>query len=213
MTWVAKLLPKEEQFFPLFEQHAQKLLDAAKELRQLMQDDPGRISAHSDAIARIEKDAKDGARKTLDAVRLTFVTPFNRVDIKGLITEMNRCLREMRKAARSGMLFEAGPFDPGMQQLGGVIVECAELIKRAMPLLPDIDRKASDISAICAEIIAKRDRSDELFDRGLQQLSKHHGDDAAVLIKTSMICQQLEAVMDRLESIASAIHDVVIDQV
>jgi hypothetical protein len=37
VTWVARLLPKEEQFFPLFKDHADKLVTAAGTLQQLLE--------------------------------------------------------------------------------------------------------------------------------------------------------------------------------
>jgi hypothetical protein len=40
VTWVARLLPKEEQFFPLFEDHADKLVTAAGTLQQLLEGGP-----------------------------------------------------------------------------------------------------------------------------------------------------------------------------
>jgi uncharacterized protein Yka (UPF0111/DUF47 family) len=213
MTWVAKLLPKEEQFFPLFEQHAEKLVEGASVLRGLLHSGPRQAASDCEKLSRIEKDAKAGARQTLDAVRLSFVTPFNRVDIKGLITEIDRCLRDMRRTARASTLLATDAFEPAIQKIGDIIVECAEQVRRAMPLLPDIDRRANQIAEICGRITGEREQSDELFDQALKLLAKQGGNDSAELFKINAIYDRLEDVMDGLESIASLIHDVVIDQV
>ena len=79
MAWVARLMPKEEQFFPLFEQHANRLVIAAGTLKSLL-DGGAQTSRYCEELNRIEKDADKSARKVLDAVRSTFVTPFNRVE-------------------------------------------------------------------------------------------------------------------------------------
>ena len=122
MAWVARLMPKEEQFFPLFKQHADRLANAAGTLKSLL-DGGAQTSRYCEELNRIEKDADKSARKVLDAVRSTFVTPFNRVDIKSLISEMDGCLQNMRKTGRAASLFAFDRFEPCMQEIGDVIVE------------------------------------------------------------------------------------------
>jgi uncharacterized protein len=53
----------------------------------------------------------------LDAVRSTFVAPFDRVAIKSLINEMDGCLHDMHKTARAVSLFELDHFEPCMQAM------------------------------------------------------------------------------------------------
>jgi len=74
LAWVARLMPKEEQFFPLFKQHADRLANAAGTLKSLL-DGGAQTSRYCEELNRIEKDADKSARKVLDAVRSTFVTP------------------------------------------------------------------------------------------------------------------------------------------
>ena len=212
MAWVARLMPKEEQFFPLFKQHADRLANAAGTLKSLL-DGGAQTSRYCEELNRIEKDADKSARKVLDAVRSTFVTPFNRVDIKSLISEMDGCLQNMRKTGRAASLFAFDRFEPCMQEIGDVIVESAALVKRAMPLLSDVDRKAVEITDICLEIVARKERSDEIADRGLKSLVKHKGCEPMTFIAHSTIYEHLDGVVDRLASVGDNIHDVVIDQI
>jgi uncharacterized protein Yka (UPF0111/DUF47 family) len=126
-------MPKEEQFFPLFKQHADRLANAAGTLKSLL-DGGAQTSRYCEELNRIEKDADKSARKVLDAVRSTFVTPFNRVDIKSLISEMDGCLQNMRKTGRAASLFAFDRFEPCMQEIGDVIVESAALVKRHLQM-------------------------------------------------------------------------------
>ena len=212
MTWVARLLPKEEQFFPLFEHHADNLAGAAETLNELLQGGP-RTRQCCERLGRMDKDATQSARKVLDAVRSTFIAPFDRVAIKSLIMEMDGCLHDMHKTGRAVAAFEVDRFDPCMQEIGNVIVKCAELVKQAMPLLSDVDKKAVQITDICRDITARKEQSDEIADRGLKQLFTIKRGEPMMFIINATIYDHLEAVVDRLEAVGDNIHDVVIDQV
>ncbi len=82
------LMPKEERFLDHFSNHSQKIVDAAQALHDLMVPESD-ISAHCHKIYTIEGEADVIARATLLAIHRTFITPFDRSDIHGLITAMD----------------------------------------------------------------------------------------------------------------------------
>ena len=208
MNWVGRLLPKEEQFFPLFEQQAEKLAAAAGSLDRLLKERSG-----SEQLIEIEKDASSHARHVLDAIRTTFVTPFNRVDIRSLVSEMSACLHDMRKVGRVITLFDVSEVDEPMRKISALICESTQLVRQAMPLLSDIDRKAKEITDLCERIAAKKEECDEIVDEGLKAMVGDGRRDAMAFIAKSNVYERLSEVMDRLAAIADDIHDVVIDQV
>jgi uncharacterized protein Yka (UPF0111/DUF47 family) len=210
MTWVGKLMPKEELFFPLFEEHAKKLEAAAKTLDHLL-DSGSQTELCCDELNQIEKDANTSARRILDGVRTTFVTPFNRVDIKNLITEMDGGIHDMRKAGRAAALLSGDRLAPHMQQIGKFIVDGTGLVTKAMPLLKDIDRHAEEITDICRDISERKEACDDAVEDGLK-LIKEKNDPMAFFVQNA-IYDRLEAVTDRLQAIGNGIHDIVIDQV
>ena len=53
-----------------------------------------------------ENDADDVTREVLIAVRRTFITPFDRGNIRDLITSMDNSIDQMQKTAKAIMLFE-----------------------------------------------------------------------------------------------------------
>lgn len=212
MTWVARLLPKEELFFPLFEQHADRLSAGAHALRRLLQGG-AELERYCEELNSIDKEASTSTRKVLDGVRSTFIAPFDRVAIKSLIMEMDGCLHDMRKTGRAVSLFQVDRFEPCMHEIADVIVECARLVNLAMPLLADVDGKAVEITDMCREITAQKERSGELADRGVKALFQSKGGEPMSFIVNNMVYEHLEAVVDRLETVGNSIHDVVIDQV
>ena len=100
--------------------------------------------------------------KVVQAVRRTFVTPFDRGDIKALITSMDDAVDEMKKTAKTILLFEVTSFESNMVAMAEAIVQCAKLVARAMPLLSDIGRNAGQLTEICLQITQIEGRGDDL---------------------------------------------------
>src|SRR4051812_36856083 len=99
LNWFQALLPKEGKFFDLFEAHSITLVAGAVSLRRLLDggDDVPRYCAE---VAAHENDADLVTRDVLLAVRRTFITPFDRSDIRDLITSMDDAIDQMHKTAK-----------------------------------------------------------------------------------------------------------------
>jgi hypothetical protein len=80
LGWFQALMPREERFFTLFERHATIVVAGATALQGLLcgGDD---VASYCEEIFRREAEADEVAREVLQAVRRTFITPFDRTDI------------------------------------------------------------------------------------------------------------------------------------
>ena len=83
LTWFQALLPREQKFFDLFEAHAETLVAGAASLRHLLNGGET-VPFYCAEVARHENAADDITREVLLAVRRTFITPFDRSDIRNL---------------------------------------------------------------------------------------------------------------------------------
>jgi len=212
MGWFRRLLPHEDRFFDLFAQHAETLLLGSKALERLLAGDD--IQARCDEIMALEDRADELTREVLLAVRRSFITPFDRGNIKDLIQSMDDAIDMMRKTVKTVMLFEQGTFDPLMQQMGAVIVEAAVLTSQAIPLLERASANSRRLNELTEEVMRVEERADELYDRGLKQLFAQYGrsDPMAYLIG-SEIYAELEKVVDKFEDVANEISGIVIENV
>jgi uncharacterized protein len=86
-------------------------------------------------------------------------------------------------------------------------------VKRAMPLLSDIDHKAVEMTDICRDIAARKEHGDEIADQGVKALLENGGREPMAFIASSTIYGHPESVVDRMEEVADSIHDVVIDHI
>jgi len=212
LSWFRKLLPREDQFFDLFAQHSRTIVGAAEALNELLAGKD--IEHHCDRIVALENDADNITRDVLLAVRRSFITPFDRVDIKDLIQSMDDAIDMMHKTVKTIRLFEQTEFDPRMQEMGVAIVQAAHLIAEAVPMLSRINANAPRLMAITEEVTRVEGRSDELHDNGLKGLFVRHGaSNAMAYIIGSEIYGELEKVVDRFEDVANEISGIVIENV
>ena len=214
LGWFQALMPKEERFFELFARHSRTLVAGAEALRALLEGGE-KVPDYCRQIVAREHEADEITREVLLAVRRTFITPFDRGDIKDLIQSMDDAIDMMHKTVKTIRLFEQSDFDPLMQQMGGEIVKAADLISEAIPLLNKVGSNAHRLAAIAEEITRVEGRSDDLHDQGLKDLYRRHGvsGDAMAYMIGSEIYGELEKVVDRFEDVANEISGIVIENV
>ncbi|QCI66817.1 DUF47 domain-containing protein [Phreatobacter stygius] len=211
LGWFQALLPKEEKFYDLFEQHAATLVAGAHALEKLL-NGQGDIKAEIARIAAEEQRADDIARDVMLAVRRTFITPFDRSDIKSLISSMDDAIDQMRKTGKTITLFEVDRFEPSMQALGVTVVEAAGKVQELVPLLRAMNQNSTRINALVEEIGKIEERSDEIHDQGLKTLfASHRTSDTMAYIVGAEIYDHLEKVVDRCEDVAKTIAGIVIE--
>jgi len=161
-----------------------------------------------------EQDADDVTREVLIAVRRTFITPFDRVDIKNLITSMDDAIDQMQQTAKAVILFEVRIFEPPMREMGTLLVECANLVGQALPLMQSIGSNVAMLTAITEEVTKLEGRVDDLHDIGLKELFlKHRNANTMDFIVGAEIYDHLEKVADRFDDVANEINSIVIEQV
>ena len=130
MRWFHALMPKEERFFELFARHSQAVLAGAQALRAMLEGGAA-VERNYQIVMDREHEADDVTREVLIAVRRTFITPFDRGDIKNLITSMDDAIDQMQQTAKTIMLFEQRSFTPQQREMADAIVLCADLVREA----------------------------------------------------------------------------------
>ena len=128
MGWFRRLMPREDRFFDLFARHAETLVAGAQALQKLLAGDD--IEARCKEIMALEASADAITSEVLLAVRRSFITPFDRGDIKDLIQSMDDAIDMMHKTVKTVTLFEQTQLRSTDAGDGPVIVEAARLIGR-----------------------------------------------------------------------------------
>lgn len=212
LRWFQALMPREDRFFALYNQHAAILVKGAEALCELLKGGPG-VAEAARKVSAFEDEADTIARSLLLLVRRTFITPFDRTDIKDLINSLDDTIDEMKKTAKAVLLFEVEFMEPEMAEMGEHILRAAHLTVDAVALLGSLREDHAKLNALTEEIIRLEDNADTLNDNGIKALFKRHREgNAMTYIVGTEIYGHLERVMDRFETVAHRISSLVIEQ-
>lgn len=212
LRWFQALMPREDRFFGLFDRHAATLVDGSEALKSLL-DASASVPDASRRVMEFENQADTITRDVLTLTRRSFITPFDRSDIKELITALDDAIDQMQKTAKAIVLFEVAIFEPEMAQMGGIIVQAAKLTVDAVALLGSMRQQSARLNALTEEIIRLEENADGLHDLDIKSLyTKYRGGNAMDYIVGTEIYDHLERVMDRFEDVANCISGIAIEQ-
>jgi hypothetical protein len=213
LHWFRALLPKEERFFDLFDRHARTVVQGADALAGVLRGGE-ETAVYCQRVNELENDADQITREVLTAVRRTFITPFDRGDIKDLITSMDDAIDQMQQTAKAVILFEVSSFEPPMREIGTILVQCAKLIERSLPLLQSIGYNVATLTGLTEEVTRLEGAVDDLHDIGLKELFlKYRQSNTMDFLIGAEIYKHLEKVADRFDDVANKINSIVIEQV
>lgn len=204
-------MPKEEGFFRLFEAHAETLTKGAEAMRRML-DGGDETEIWRQAIIAYEGEADAVAREVLFAVRRSFITPFDRSDIRGLTNSLDDAIDQMQKTAKTIGLYEQRVFEPKMRELGDIAVQCAGLTVEAVALLPAMRKNHDRLNGLTERIARLESESDILYDDGMKALyARNREGDAMGFIVGAEIYDHLEKVVDRFEDVSTRINGILVE--
>ena len=209
-AWFQRLLPQRGDFFGMFEAHAATLVGAADALKRLATD-----GASPDQLLKEIQDhehrADDIIRAVLTAVRKTFLTPFDRGAITGLIGSMDDAIDEMLAAARAIDLYELRELKPEMKQIIDLISEAASVTEQAVPLLRDVSANGARLHKLTGRLVELEGEADDVHAAGLKQAFQSAKADPLQFAVAREVFKNLERVTDAFEDVANQIDGLVID--
>jgi uncharacterized protein len=153
-----RLMPREGNFFALFDNHADRIAEGSRELAQLMANfsEPLVRQKHLESIDAIEKSADKITHETIALLHKTFITPFDREVIHSLINQMDDILDLIQDVGESMLLYDIQEITPEAQQLADINQMCCDRVKAAVNLLTSMDNA---LKAMRIESCAQRCRN------------------------------------------------------
>ncbi len=203
-----RFMPTEGRFFDLFNEHAEQIVLASRELVLLMTigDD---IQRRAYEIETIEKRADRITQATIELLHKTFITPLDRDEIHQLITRMDDILDLMEDASQSIFLYDIQTITPEARKLAELCQLCGEQVKKAVGLLSNMNNSAAILVA-CDEIDKLESDADHVMRAAMAKLFRDEPDVRQV-IKLKAIYELLETVTDRCEDVANIIEGIVLE--
>ena len=201
-----RLIPKEESFFGMFEQAANRLVTAAGVLVEAT----ARVETlpeNAKRLERLEHDADQLTHELVEKVNRTFITPFDREDIYRLVTELDDVMDLMEAATERFILFKVQQILPQAQEIAKVIQQQVQQIQGVMPQLRHLKRDS--IMPHCVEINRLENVGDRLLRDAMASLFDGRHDPLTV-IKWRELYELMEEATDKCEDVANTIEGIVL---
>ena len=209
-----KLLPREGNFFQLFDQHGALIVEGARAFILLIEN-YANLELREKYAAEVGNAERQADRITAEVNRLlhkTFITPIDREQIHGLINAMDDILDLLQDATETLSLYDVRHMTDEVLRLGDLSAKCCERVQHAVSLLPQISRSEAAEAAIktCEEIDRLESDADRVMRAAMSKLFREQ-EDVRELIKLKAIYEQLESISDRCEDVANLIEGIVLE--
>ncbi|MGH2748488.1 MAG: DUF47 domain-containing protein [Actinomycetota bacterium] len=201
-----RLIPREESFFDLFEELAQKVAHGAAQLLDLLKDYSD-LDRKTGRILDTEHEGDELTHEVMRRLNTTFVTPFDREDIYRLASRLDDVLDHVEATAEFLQLHKIERPLPQMVALTETLHTAAEKTAAAMPGL----RKMKHMEEYWVEINRLENEGDRFYRRTIAELFS--GDYKAMdVLKWKDIIEEIEQAIDKLEDVANTVESIVLKQ-
>ncbi len=209
-----KLLPREGNFFEMFNQHADRIVDAARAFAQLVANynDPHLREKYNQDVDNAERAADRVTHEVSKALHKTFITPIDREQIHGLISTMDDVADLIQDSAETMALYDVRHMTVEITRLTDISVKCCERVRDAVKLLDRIADPSTAEAALktCEEIDRLESDADRVMRSAMSKLFREEPDVREV-IKLKAIYELLETITDKCEDVANLIEGVILE--
>ncbi len=203
-----RLMPREGNFFELFNAHAERIAEGSRELTAMMTSFSD-VEAHAQRIDGAERAADKITHEAIMLLHRTFITPFDRDQIHQLITAMDDTMDLMQDVAESVVLYDIRKVTPEARHLAEICQMSCERVKIAVQLLTNL-KQTEAILKTCQEIDRLESDADRVMRSAMSKLFRDEPD-LKQLIKLRSIYELLETITDRCEDVANVIEGIVME--
>ena len=201
-----QILPAETKFFDWFDKSANNVLEGARLLHQLLTDYTN-VDSRVAQITEVEHHGDFIVHETMDLLSRTFITPLEGDEIRALISGLDDVVDAIEAAADALLLYKVEQPIPEAERLAGLVLQMAEQIAVAVPLLADKKRLA-EVQKCTVEINRLENEADRVLRTALARLVEERGD-WFELFRWKEILQIIEDATDRGEDVADVLGAVV----
>jgi len=209
-----KLLPREGNFFEMFNQHAERIVEAAHAFSKLVANysDVEKREAFNREVDHAERAADRITHEVNRALHRTFITPIDREQIHKLINTMDDVADLIQDSAETMALYDVRHMTEEIVRLTSLSVKCCDRLKDAVKFLGRIADPAVAEATLktCEEIDRLESDADRVMRSAMSKLFREEPDVREV-IKLKAIYELLETITDKCEDVANVIEGIVLE--
>jgi predicted phosphate transport protein (TIGR00153 family) len=209
---MSAITPRSDNYFVLFNNLADCAVRASKVLAMMAAvSDEDKFEQHFAEIRAIESEADEYTKEILLSLHKTYITPFDRREIRELAMALDDIIDYMEDIPQSAKIYGRSSFTPEMVALGQILLRASEKVRDTVHMLSDM-KNADKILRTCEEISAIEGEADHVMRAGMQRLFREESD-ARTLIRSRELYDLFEDAVDSCEDVADVIHGVVLERI
>ncbi len=209
-----KLLPREGNFFELFNEHGDHIAEGARAFLLLVNHyaDAALREKHTADVGAAERAADKITAEVHRQLHRTFITPLDREQIHSLINAMDDILDLLQDSSEVMSLYDLQSVSEDVVRLADISVRCCERVQHVVTLLPRLKDAAVAESALktCEEIDRLESDADRVMRSAMSRLFREE-ENTRELIKLKAIYEHLESISDRCEDVANLVEGIVLE--
>ncbi|MFZ2315678.1 MAG: DUF47 family protein [Gammaproteobacteria bacterium] len=203
-----RLLPRQDSFFKLFQQSADKLLLASTEFSKALQD-LGNQQVHVDMISQHEEEADQIAHTSFELLHKTFITPFDRFDIHQLTGALDDIIDLINRIAQRLPYYHLKSVPAEVIRLSELSIEATKHLKASIYCLHNL-KNAHEIFTHCDEIDIVEGKAHQVVLAGERKLFMDE-DDFKQFFKLKEIYAHTKLVINRCQDVANILKGIVLE--
>jgi predicted phosphate transport protein (TIGR00153 family) len=199
---LGRLIPRNEEFFDLFDQLTAHLTQSARMLGALF-DDPQHVVDHVRAIKDVEHRADVLTASINQRIDKSFITPIDREDIHMLASRLDDVIDLLDGTSRRFEMLHITEVKKPAKELARVLIEAAENIQTGIASL----RKKKIVSERTVEIKRLEEEGDAIYHSAVGELFAANPDPLDVM-KWKEMYDTLERAIDSCMGVAQAMQSI-----
>ncbi len=199
------LLPKEREFYVLFQRHAANIVVAATALADMLRNYDG-VRAKAAHIAEVEHEGDRITHEIFHRLNVTFVTPIEREDIVALASIMDSVTDLIEEIAAMLVLYNVRVPSVYLLEASTLLVTAVEQIDQAVHGLEEL----RGLNPYVIEINRIENEGDGLYRNAISELFTKGVYEPLDVIKWNHLYALMEKAFDKCEDVANVIENLVI---
>jgi predicted phosphate transport protein (TIGR00153 family) len=203
-------MPKEERFHGLLERATQNLLLAARvfsEVAHAQSLEERRVKGVQ--LKALEREGDGITRQIFEALNTTFITPFDREDIRSLASDLDDILDHLESVAKYLVLFELGEAPEPLRRFAEILTSMAAEIDKIRVLIWDMGN-LQKVQESMVRISELENEGDSLYFTVISELFRKGCVDSIEILKWKEVYEGLEEACDRCKDFTHVVGNVVI---
>jgi len=199
------IFPKDTNFYDLFERGVTKVHEGVQLLEDLVKNFIN-VPLKAKRIKDVEHEADLVTHETVAKLNKTFVTPFDREDIHGLICSLDNILDHVEAAADKLSLYRINEIKPDATLLTDILLRAVQEVQKTVVQLRHL-KGGDSILQHCIEINRLENEGDFVYRSAIAKLFEK-GDDTLDILKWKEVYESIENAIDSCEDVANVIEGV-----